>query len=66
MDAKAFNDCLDSGKYTSIVEAETSAAQSLGIRSTPTFLVNGKPVIGAQPFEVFEQAIEDEITEVLP
>jgi len=66
LDTKAFNDCLDAGKYTSIVEAETSAAQSLGVRSTPTFLVNGTPVIGAQSFEVFKQAIEAELKEVSP
>lgn len=62
LDVKAFNDCLDTGKYTSIVEAETSAAQSLGVRSTPTFIVNGKPLIGAQSFEVFKQAIEAELS----
>ena len=62
LDTTAFNDCLDSGKYTSIVEAETRSAQSLGVRSTPTFLVNGKPVIGAQAFEVFKQTIEAELS----
>jgi protein-disulfide isomerase len=64
LNANAFNDCLDTGKYTSIVEAETSSAQSIGVRSTPTFLVNGKPVIGAQPFEVFKQAIEAELNKL--
>lgn len=59
LDTQAFDECLDSGKYTSLVQNETQAAQSLGVRSTPTFLVNGKPVIGAQPFEVFQQYIEE-------
>jgi protein-disulfide isomerase len=58
LDTKTFNECLDSGKYTSLIEEDTQAAQSLGVQSTPTFLVNGQPVIGAQPFEVFQQAIE--------
>ena len=62
LDTTTFNDCLDSGKYTSIVEAETRAAQSLGIRSTPSFLINGKPLIGAQAFEVFKQTIDAEIS----
>lgn len=60
LEPKVFNECLDSGKYTSIVKAETEAAQSLGVRSTPSFLINGKPLIGAQPFEVFKQTIEAE------
>ncbi len=58
LDTKTFNECLDSGKYTSLIEEDTQAAQSFGVQSTPTFLVNGQPVIGAQPFEVFQQAIE--------
>lgn len=58
LDMAAFDECLDSGKYTSIVQNETQAAQSMGVRSTPTFLINGKPVLGAQPFEVFQQYIE--------
>ncbi len=59
LDTRAFGECLDSGKYTSLVQNETRAAQSLGVRSTPTFLLNGKPIVGAQPFEVFQQPIEE-------
>lgn len=58
LDTKAFNDCLDSGKYTSLIQSETQTAQDIGVRSTPSFLVNGIPVIGAQPFDSFKQAIE--------
>lgn len=59
LDTQTFDECLDSGKYTSLVQNETQAAQSLGVRSTPSFLVNGKAVVGAQPFEVFQQSIEE-------
>lgn len=58
LDTQTFNECLDSGKYTSLIQQDTRTAQSLGVQSTPTFLVNGRPVIGAQPFETFQQAIE--------
>jgi protein-disulfide isomerase len=37
LDTQAFDECLDSGKYTSIVQTETQSAQSLGVRSTPPF-----------------------------
>jgi len=33
-------------------------AQKIGVQSTPTFVINGKPVIGAQSFEIFQQVIE--------
>lgn len=58
LDTAAFNACLDSGKYTSRVRTETGTAQSLGVRSTPAFLVNGQPLLGALPFETFQEAIE--------
>jgi protein-disulfide isomerase len=61
LDAASFNQCLDSGRYTTIVSEESRAASMMGVRSTPSFLVNGVPVIGAQPFEVFKQYIESEL-----
>ncbi|MCK6584163.1 MAG: DsbA family protein [Anaerolineales bacterium] len=58
LDTKAFNECLDSGKYAQLIRDESSTASSIGIRSTPTFLINGQPVIGAQPFDIFKQTID--------
>jgi protein-disulfide isomerase len=42
------------------VENETASAQAFGITSTPAFLINGQPLVGAQPFEKFQQMIEAE------
>lgn len=58
LDTAKFNACLDSGKYTQVVTAETQMLTGLGVQSTPTFLVNTQPVSGAQPFSVFSQVIE--------
>jgi len=58
LDEDAFSQCLDSGKYTDIVQQEKQMAQQLGVQSTPTFIINGRPVVGAQPFENFQQVIE--------
>lgn len=62
LDADAFAACLDSSKYTSRVQADTAFARSLGVNGTPAFLVNGRPVIGAQPFETFHTLIEAELS----
>jgi protein-disulfide isomerase len=62
LEAEAFNACLDSGKYTQTVQNETSWSQSVGVQSTPTFVVNGFPVIGAQPIEVFEEVFNTVLT----
>lgn len=58
LDTQAFNECLDSGKYTSLVQQDTQFSSSMGVRSTPTFVINGQAVIGAQPFEIFQQVID--------
>lgn len=59
LDATSFNQCLDSGKYAAQVERETDFGTSSGIRGTPTFLVNGRPVQGALPIDQFRQVIEE-------
>jgi len=61
LDTETFNECLDSGKYTEAVQAQTGTGQQIGIQSTPTFLVNGQPVAGAQSFEYFQQLIEEQL-----
>ena len=58
LDTSAFNECLDSGKYTQLIQDESSMASSIGVRSTPTFLINGQAIVGAQPFEIFQQIID--------
>jgi protein-disulfide isomerase len=37
--------------------------RALNLRGTPTFLVNGKPLVGAQPIEAFREAIRDALRE---
>ncbi len=49
----------ESRKYKSVVEGHYYQSHSLGIYSIPTHLVGGRyAVIGAQPFEVFQMAME--------
>jgi protein-disulfide isomerase len=61
LNAQTFDQCLDSGKYIDKVEKETSIGAFLGASGTPTFFLNGKLMVGAQPFQVFEAVIEEEL-----
>lgn len=61
LDMEGFNQCLESGKHRQEIQADFEFAARLGISSTPTFFVNGIPLVGAQPFEVFQQVIEQEL-----
>lgn len=53
-----FDECLDSGRYANAVNAEVVEGTQLGVRGTPAFFINGNLLAGAQPFTVFQQAIE--------
>lgn len=60
-DLARFEADLDSAELRAAMEADQAEGSSLGINSTPTFLVNTTPVVGAQPAEVFHQIIEEEL-----
>ncbi|MGE3177398.1 MAG: thioredoxin domain-containing protein [Vicinamibacterales bacterium] len=61
LDAEKFNACVDSRKFQKDVDADVAAANSAGVNGTPAFFINGRPVSGAQPFEVFRRVIEEEL-----
>jgi len=64
LDITKFNECLDSGKYAVEVQKDFRDGQSYGVSGTPTFFINGIEVVGAQPYSVFEQIIEQELKKV--
>ena len=66
LDTKAFADCLQSNRYLSEVQADVTFATNLGIRSTPTFFINGIAVVGAQPLSVFKEVIDKELAGEIP
>jgi protein-disulfide isomerase len=61
LDAAAFAQCLDSGRHDGLVEGDLEAGKGFGVSGTPAFFVNGRPLVGAQPFEAFAQVIDDEL-----
>ena len=58
LDASKFNSCLDTDKYLDEVKKDSSDGRASGVTGTPGFLINGKLVVGALPYEQFESAIE--------
>jgi protein-disulfide isomerase len=61
LDLAKFNDCISSHRSKAEVTADYQYASNLGVRSTPTFFINGIALIGAQPFENFQQIIDKEL-----
>ena len=54
----AFATCLNTGHYREEVAKDLHDGLKLGVTSTPTFFINGRPLVGAQPFAQFQAVID--------
>jgi protein-disulfide isomerase len=59
----SFNDCIRNIEYAERVLTDRTAALEAGLDSTPSFLVNGQQLVGAQPFGAFVTVIENALDE---
>ncbi|MFE0101954.1 DsbA family protein [Streptomyces sp. NPDC059009] len=57
-DLDRFRDDLASDKADAAVDKDRKEGYGLGVSSTPAFLINGRPVLGAQPTDMFTRTIE--------
>lgn len=57
-DLDRFRADLASPAATAAVQADVNEGLSIGVNSTPAFLINGHPILGAQPLEQFQATIE--------
>lgn len=56
-----FDICMLEHRYQKEVNDDASVGVGLGLTGTPTFFVNGLKLVGAQPYEVFKQIIDNEL-----
>lgn len=62
LDGAAFEQCLAGAQERAqVVNAHLQRGRELGVTGTPTFFINNKMVVGAQPPEVFEEIIDREL-----
>ena len=61
LQAGPFQACLASPATADRVRADVKAASALGLSSTPTLFVNGRPMLGAVPAAEIGRVIDDEI-----
>ena len=61
LDEKKFAECLDSGRSRAAVSADVEEGSRLGVSGTPTFFINGTPLVGNVPAADFQRAIEREL-----
>jgi protein-disulfide isomerase len=61
LNTEVFEDCLESGVKSDVVDDDIQAPIARGLAGTPSFLINGRVLFGAQPTEVFQRAIDREL-----
>ena len=66
LDPAAFDTCLDSGRHADASERGVEEGARNGVTGTPAFFINGRMVVGAQPYEAFAQIIDDELDRLAP
>lgn len=59
LDAEEFAASLNTLEQQEAVADDQEEGIALGVVGTPSFLINGMPIRGAQPTELFVQAVED-------
>jgi protein-disulfide isomerase len=57
LDMEAFRTCVATNKHQDAIQADLASGSALGITGTPTFVINGQLLVGAQPLDVFADAI---------
>lgn len=58
LNASRFGKCLDSGEKETVVRQDVQDGRRYGVRGTPTFFINGRILVGAQPIGVFQAEID--------
>ena len=58
LDHTRLRGCLAAGQTRDLIRSDYQRSVAIGVGSTPSFLVGGTALIGAQPYEAFAQAID--------
>jgi len=69
LNMEQFHTCMADGKYLPSIRADIAEANAAGILGTPSFVlgktskegIEGVKIIGAQPYEVFEKALMEQL-----
>ena len=61
LNTATFNNCVDAGQHTDLIDEDKIAAGEVGASGTPTFYINGQQLVGALPFASFKAVIDTEL-----
>ncbi|MDR3608418.1 MAG: DsbA family protein [Oligoflexia bacterium] len=60
-DEAKFKSCFDGHQFAKVVQSDTEYGEKIGVKSTPTFFINGQLVNGALPLDQFSEIVDDEL-----
>jgi protein-disulfide isomerase len=63
LDQEAFTSCLEQGTPLERIQEDYNLGVQDGVSGTPSFVINGELVVGAQPFEEFQRVIDEKLAE---
>jgi len=61
LDRGKFNACFSSDRQDAGIRKDMAEGNSLGVTGTPTFFINGRELVGAQPAPKFNEVINEEL-----
>ena len=61
LNTSQFNSCFDNAKYQANVDVDLNDGRTAGVSGTPTFFINGRRLVGAQPYAAFKAVIDEEL-----
>jgi protein-disulfide isomerase len=64
LDMVTFKKNLDDMKHKEEIDADVQLAKDLDFYNTPTFIINGRVVIGNRPYKYLEKIVEEELKRV--
>ena len=61
LDQQKFTQCLGNSQNAALINRQLQRGAALGVNGTPTFFVNNKMIVGAQPGAIFDEVITAEL-----
>ncbi len=61
LDMNRYRQAMDGHTHQAAIRADSEAGNRVGANGTPAFYINGRELMGAQPFEEFQRVINEEI-----
>lgn len=64
LDEIKFNECYVSDKFKDVTEKWYKEGRERGIDSTPTFIIGGQKIIGAQPYAEIKKVVDEKLSQI--